>query len=216
MSVYLVLTMLAVASYLLGAIPNGLLLAKMRGIDIRTRGSGNIGATNVFRSVGKGLGLLTFFLDFLKGWIPAFLFPLLAGAINAQQPGTGFALLCGCLAIAGHNWPVYLRFKGGKGVATSAGMLTGVAPAAVGIGFLAWVILFLASRYVSVASMGAAVVLAAFSWLRYRQTTTLLPAVLTLLAILVLIRHKTNIQRLIKGTENRFEFKARKKQAEHG
>ena len=121
-------------AYLLGAIPFGLLIARANGVDIRKVGSGNIGATNVFRALGKKWGILAFTCDALKGFIPASLFPFLAKTIGAPGDDSVLSLVCACLAIAGHNWPVYLRFKGGKGVATSVGALIGLAPSAAGIG----------------------------------------------------------------------------------
>jgi len=196
------------ASYLLGAVPFGFLLARTRGVDIRKVGSGNIGATNVFRSVGKSWGVLTFICDLLKGFLPVFLFPLLwgktGGAMTLDAP---VALVCGVAAIMGHNWPVYLGFKGGKGVATSAGVLLGLAPASVGIGVLVWLAAFLISRYVSVASIVAAVAVAASGWLFYHGDGWLRPAALALLAALTIVRHKSNIRRLLAGTEHRFEFR---------
>ena len=128
--VAMVIAAFGVVSYLLGSIPNGLLIARVKGIDIRKVVSGNIGATNVYRSVSKSLGILTFVLDALKGAIPALWFPVQA-AHCAQSPlPPWLPLLFGGLAIAGHTWPVYLKFKGGKGVATSAGALIGIAPRA--------------------------------------------------------------------------------------
>ncbi len=127
------------AAYLMGSIPNGLLLARLKGIDLQKVGSGNIGATNVYRCVGKGWGIAAFVLDAVKGFVPAFVFPRL---MEAAPPWLGLA--CGVAAVAGHNWPVWLKFKGGKGVSTSAGMLLGIAPAAVGIGFVVF-----ASRWLS-------------------------------------------------------------------
>lgn len=203
----LLLCVCLVISYLLGACPNGLLIARVRGVDIRQVGSGNIGATNVFRSVGKGAGMSVFLLDALKGFIPAFCLPLLVGAATGEPVARETGIWFGVAAIAGHNWPVYLRFKGGKGVATSAGVLIGVAPAAVGIGLVAWLGLFLTTRYVSVGSIGAAVAVAITGWVRYRDAGLVLPIVLTLLAALVVWRHRTNLQRLADGTENRFEFR---------
>ena len=122
------IAILTIIAYLLGAIPFGLLVAKSRGVDIRSQGSGNIGATNVFRVIGKGWGVFTLVLDALKGFIPSFYFPML-GKLDPE-----WGVLFGLAAIIGHSFPVYLRFKGGKGVATSAGMLLGVAPLTVGIG----------------------------------------------------------------------------------
>ncbi|MFH1184548.1 MAG: glycerol-3-phosphate 1-O-acyltransferase PlsY [Chloroflexota bacterium] len=195
------------AAYLLGSIPMGLLLTRLKGLDIRKVGSGNIGATNVFRSVSKGLGIATFVFDFLKGFVPATVFPLLTALSTSSKPDPALAILCGCAAIAGHNWSAYIGFKGGKGVATSAGVLLGIAPLAVGVGLLAWVVLFVASRYVSVASIGAAVIVAGSSWIFYLPHGILLPATLTILAGLVVARHRSNIERLIKGTEHRFQFR---------
>jgi glycerol-3-phosphate acyltransferase PlsY len=197
---------LGLASYLLGAVPNGYLVARARGVDIRTVGSRNIGATNVFRCVGKGWGILTFILDVLKGFVPAFFFPLILtnagvapeGSLEAL-PGLAFMIL----AIVGHNWPVYLGFKGGKGVATSAGGLLGVAPAAVGVGLVVWILFFVTARYVSVSSIASALAVAAAGWWLYRDSGWLLPAVLTVLGLLVVLRHKGNIARLRAGTENR-------------
>jgi glycerol-3-phosphate acyltransferase PlsY len=197
---------LGVLSYLIGAVPNGLLMARTKGIDIRRVGSGNIGATNVFRSVSKSLGILTFFLDALKGWVPAWIFPMLV-----PDAAAWLGVVYAALAIAGHTWPVYLKFKGGKGVATSAGALIGVAPGAVGIGFLVWAVVFVLSRYVSVASIAAAVAVSAAAWWLYRCQGLVLPGFLTVLGVVIVVRHKTNIQRLIAGAEHRFEF--RKKRA---
>jgi glycerol-3-phosphate acyltransferase PlsY len=126
-----------------------------------------------------------------------------------------FGLLCGVAAILGHNFPVYLKFKGGKGVATSAGVLLGVAPAAVGLGLLGWIVLFVTTRYVSVASIGAAVVVPAAGWWLYHGQGLLLPLVLTLLGLLVVYRHKANIQRLVNGTESRFQFGKSKQETEN-
>lgn len=199
--------LLITLAYLLGAIPIGLLLSRLKGIDIRTVGSGNIGATNVFRSVSKPLGILTFVGDALKGFVPAFVFPILGKMVTGTFQGPEIGILCGVAAIAGHNWPVYLKFKGGKGIATSAGVLLGIAPAAVGWGLLSWIVLFVISRFVSVASIGAAIVVPAVSWTLYSGKGLLLPIVLTILGLLAVWRHTSNIQRLIDGTEHRFSFK---------
>ena len=121
--------LLGVASYLLGAIPNAYLIGRLNGVDIRRVGSGNIGATNVFRAVGKGWGIVTFLADALKGFVPAFVFPLIIKELaHAPAANPALALVFAGLAIVGHNWPVYLGFKGGKGVATSAGAILGIAP----------------------------------------------------------------------------------------
>ena len=195
----------AAASYLLGSVPFGLLLARAKGMHIRSVGSGNIGATNVFRAVGKGLGLLTFFLDFLKGLLPV----LAARHWFASDPA---AILCGCAAIAGHMWTVFAGFRGGKGVATGAGVVMGIAPAAVGTGLICWGIVFGLSRYVSLASILTAAAVGVSGWLLY-PGTRLVPATLSLLAAMIIWRHRSNMQRLLQGNENRFDFK-KKKQGE--
>ncbi len=195
-----------VAAYLTGSIPFGLLIARVRGVDIRTVGSGNIGATNVFRCVGKKWGVLVFALDFLKGFIAAGVLPVLLASC-ATAPAE-IRLVLAAVAVAGHNWPVWLRFKGGKGIATSAGALLGVAPVAVGLAAVVWFAAFFILRYVSVASLLAALTVGIAPW------TPLLPdaspwlrVVLGLLALAAIIRHRANIQRLCKGTENRFSFR---------
>ena len=198
---------LAALAYLLGAIPNGFLIAKAKGIDIRKVGSGNIGATNVYRSVSKTLGILTFALDAVKGAVPALVFPVLVTHCSNAPAPTWLSLLFGGLAIAGHTWPVYLKFKGGKGVATSAGALIGIAPGATGIGVLCWFVALVGTRYMSVASIVAAIAVPAAGWWLYRGQGIALPVALTLLGALIIWRHKGNIERLMKGAENRFEFK---------
>jgi len=199
------------ASYLLGSIPFGFLIAKSCGKDIRKLGSGNIGATNVFRSVSKPLGILTFALDFLKGFCGVRLIPELASLCLGSSPsdtGMGLAAFCGAMTVVGHNWTCFLGFKGGKGIATSAGLLLGLSPAGVGIAFAAWLLLFLSTRYVSVASIGAAVTLAVVVWwpLNLRAHGVWFPAVLTCLACLAIWKHRSNIARLRAGTESRFSF----------
>ncbi len=193
-----------VGAYLLGAIPCGLLVGKARGIDIRTVGSGNIGATNVMRSVGKPWGILTFALDFLKGLLPVVLVPVLAARGGGGPPPDWLGLAAGGAAIVGHSFPVYLRFKGGKGVATSAGVVLALHPPAAGIGVAAWVVLFFTLRYVSLASMLAAASVAAVAWLLPRDPRPALAIVFTLLAALIVLRHRSNIRRLLRGEESRF------------
>jgi glycerol-3-phosphate acyltransferase PlsY len=208
MEFWITTVLVCLGAYLLGAVPVGLLVARVRGVDIRRVGSGNIGATNVFRCVGKAWGVITFLGDALKGFLAVWGGPLLAqGRIPVDNPVP--AVFCMVAAVVGHNWPVYLKFKGGKGVATTAGALLGLAPAAVGIGFGVWVLVFLASRYVSVASLSAALSIIVAGWLLYLETGALLPGVLTVLGLLVVLRHHSNIRRLLKGTEHRFQFRRR-------
>ncbi|MBP7276087.1 MAG: glycerol-3-phosphate 1-O-acyltransferase PlsY [Kiritimatiellae bacterium] len=193
-----------VASYLLGAVPCSYLIARARGVDIRKVGSGNVGATNVFRSVGKGWGVLAFFLDALKGAAPALWMLPAIRAMGGPDLAPDWRLAFGAMAVVGHNWPIFLGFKGGKGVATSAGMLLAVAPAAVGIGLLVWVMLFAASKYVSLASIGAAVATPAAAWALYAREGLIRPIVLTAMGLLTIVRHRANLARLRAGTEHRF------------
>lgn len=197
----------SIAAYLVGAVPSGYLIARAKGVDIRKVGSGNIGATNVFRTLGRPWGILTFVADALKGLVPTYVFPLVAERYAGVTSGCGLPLLCAVMTIVGHNWPVYLGFRGGKGVATTAGCLIGIAPAAAGIGFAIWALVFLATRYVSLASIATAVAVPASSWWLYGSDGIMRPAVLTGLGVLVVIRHQSNIKRLLNGTENRFSRK---------
>jgi glycerol-3-phosphate acyltransferase PlsY len=199
------------ASYLLGAVPFGLLVARARGVDIRRVGSGNIGATNVFRSVGRSWGVLTFLLDMGKGFAAVRALPWAAALALGTPPDAavreGLTLVCACLAVAGHNWPVYLGFRGGKGVATSAGVLLGLAWLACLAGLAVWLVTLLLTRYVSVASMAAAVGIGLAAWPLYGRTAgPWLPLALTLLAAATVLRHRSNVRRLLDGTEHRFSF----------
>ena len=194
----LMLSLLVLAAYLLGAIPNGLLIARLKGVDLQRVGSGNIGATNVYRCVGKGWGMLAFALDAVKGFVPAFVFPrLVAGAPE------WFGLACGVAAVAGHNWPVWLNFKGGKGVSTSAGMLLGIAPAAVGVGFLVFAATVALTRFVSLGSILAAVAVPAAYISMTGGANRLLAGALVVMGLLVVVKHRANIRRLLAGTEPR-------------
>ena len=196
-------------AYLLGSIPFGLIVARSRGIDIRSVGSGNIGATNVLRSVGKSWGVLTLFLDALKGLIPALCFPLLANAAGecfAMNNPDILQVSCGCAAVLGHNFPIFLKFKGGKGIATTAGALIGIAPAALGIGLLAFMLAFTITRMVSMGSIIAAATIPVAAWLLYLDKGLLIPIVLTILGLLAIWRHRSNIVRIFNGQENRIKF----------
>jgi len=204
-------------AYLLGSIPFGLIVARSRGIDIRSVGSGNIGATNVLRSVGKSWGILTLFLDALKGLIPSALFPAFAGIFSIQilavENPDILQVVCGCAAVLGHNFPIFLKFKGGKGVATTAGALIGIAPAALGIGLIAFLLTFAISRMVSMGSIIAAATIPVAAWLLYRgqeNPALIEPIVLTALGLLAIWRHKSNIGRILKGQETRIKFGKKK------
>lgn len=203
---------MAALAYLIGAIPIGYLVARINGMDIRKVGSGNIGATNVYRCVGKSWGIFTFLVDFIKGYLPVAFFPMLVQSWSTDISPTYLslaeseqALLFGCMAVVGHNWPVFLRFQGGKGMATGAGALLGFAPLVMLIGLISWLIFFLATRYVSLSSILTAIVIVVAAWLLQHEKL-LVPAALTIMGVIVIWRHRSNIKRLLAGTEHRFEF----------
>ncbi|HUT34287.1 MAG TPA: glycerol-3-phosphate 1-O-acyltransferase PlsY [Planctomycetota bacterium] len=198
-------------SYLLGAVPFGLIAGlALRGVDIRERGSRNIGATNALRVLGRPIGLVVHALDIAKGFVPAFVLArLFAGAGGQAAPALGIAY--GSAAILGHVFPVYLRFRGGKGMATSLGAFLGVAWLPTVVGGLVWLVVRAATRYVSVASMAAVVAVplamalapdpfrgGARTWCQAERIV--FGAVV---ALLVIVRHKSNILRLMRGTEHK-------------
>ena len=193
-----------IGAYLIGAIPFGYLIGKMRGVDVRTVGSKNIGATNVFRTVGKTWGLIAFACDFLKGLLPT----LAAKAIAARLGGIAWLpLATGLCCVIGHMLTPYMKFKGGKGVATAFGMLVALVPALVGVAFLVFTVFFASSHYISLGSCAAAAFLAIgvwFRWLGCEGAGNLPQAILiTLIALFVIWKHRANIGRLVKGEENR-------------
>jgi glycerol-3-phosphate acyltransferase PlsY len=201
----------AAVGYLLGSFPSGLIISRTRGVDIRKHGSGNIGATNVLRVLGKKRGYLVFFLDTLKGFAAvriAFAIALATGTAISQRELVGIA--GGLACILGHTFPIWLRFRGGKGVATSAGVLLGLMPLAVVSVFTIWAVLFQLTRYVSLASIGAAVALPFFVALYLRLDllagASLLPFSI-LIAGVVVWRHRSNMKRLFRGKEQRFDQK---------
>lgn len=202
---YLVTALLA---YLLGSLPTGYLMGKTRGIDIRTVGSGNIGATNVFRILGKPAGIFVLLVDALKGFLGCAVAPavvhgfLFQQALTTGSPEYEHHRIVGAIcAILGHNYTCWLRFKGGKGIATSAGAVLALLPGALGIAFAVWILLFATTRYVSLASIGAAFVLPFGAWAMGRSPTMI--SVAACLGALAIFKHRSNIQRLLAGTENR-------------
>ncbi|HXS68176.1 MAG TPA: glycerol-3-phosphate 1-O-acyltransferase PlsY [Candidatus Polarisedimenticolia bacterium] len=195
----------ALVAYLLGSIPTGYLVAKARGVDIRTVGSGNIGATNAFRVLGKWLGVFVLLMDALKGWVA-----VQAGALVVSKllPGASLENLritAGIAAILGHNFTCWLRFKGGKGIATSAGVLLALVPGALFIILSIFIILFIATRYVSLGSIAASFTLPFATWFTTHDPG--LTAVTGAMGALAILKHRKNIQRLLNGTENRIQFK---------
>jgi glycerol-3-phosphate acyltransferase PlsY len=188
-------------SYLVGAIPFGFLIVwYRRGIDLRTVGSGNLGATNAARILGTRWFFAVFTLDFLKGLGPAIGLAWVARARFDAPAEIG--LLYGIAAIAGHVWPVWLRFRGGKGVATAGGAVVGVAPAAAGIALAGFFVVFAAFRYVSLGSVCAAIVLpAAYAVLWWRSLPDATFVTLLVIMVLVIVKHRTNLRRILAGTE---------------
>jgi glycerol-3-phosphate acyltransferase PlsY len=199
----------ALIAYLLGSIPTGFLVARARGVDIRTVGSGNIGATNVFRILGKVAGLFVLLADAAKGWLAVFVIArLVSGWCYPEAGATAqewFRLCAGVAAILGHNYTCWLHFKGGKGIATSAGVLVALVPVPLLIILGVWIIVFAFSRYVSLASISASFVLPWAAWAFGQSRTMIL--VTAALAALAIYKHKANIQRLLNGTENRIGAK---------
>ena len=195
----------ALAAYLLGSIPTGFLVAKARGVDIRTVGSGNIGATNAFRVLGKRVGIFVLLVDALKGWVAVQIAALLVAQAIPGAPLDYLRITAGITVILGHNFTCWLHFKGGKGIATSAGVLIALVPWALLISLGVWIILFLLTRYVSLGSIAAAFALPFATWFHYRDVG--LTVVTAALAVLAIYKHRRNIQRLLEGTESRIEFK---------
>lgn len=198
---------LAIA-YLLGSIPFGYILVRLfRKEDIRTTGSGNIGATNVVRSGAKGLGILTLLLDLLKGVAAV----LIARHLAPGTPGfpSDLAVLAGVAAVLGHIFPVWLGFKGGKGVATALGVFLALAPFAALCSLGVFIAVFSFTRYVSLASILAAVFLPLFAMLLMTDRSPIFIGGVIFLALLVIAKHRANIARLMSGTENRFGKKSK-------
>jgi len=201
--------LIAVGSYLLGSIPFGYLAGRLCGIDIRTKGSGNIGATNALRVLGKKWGYAVFLLDFLKAWLPVKL-ALGWGIALMVHPASATGALAALCALLGHSFPVWLGFKGGKGIASSAGVIVGLFSLPVFLICLGlWLLLFTVTRYVSVASIVAAAALPVAVGALYflHRADWLGLTVSVVMAALAIWRHRSNIVRLRDGTEPRFERK---------
>ena len=200
----------ALVGYLLGSIPFGVIVAKRYSVDIFSVGSGNPGATNVLRSVGKPAGYVVFFLDFLKGLIAVtwFLFPWVSFSGDSTL---GLWGLPG--AVLGHTYPIFSSFRGGKGVATTMGGLLGVMPGCLIIGLVTWVIIFFSTRYVALASIGFGVSLPVCAivnvWSNPDHSSVIGTIALAFVIMVWIIwRHRSNIVRLRNGTENRFKRKS--------
>ena len=200
---------LLVTSYLIGAIPSSYLGARLaRGIDLRKFGSGNLGATNAFRVLGWKVALPVLLFDVLKGFLPTFFFPMWDGLAPhaAGVSGGGWTYAYGAAAILGHVFSPYVAFKGGKGVATSSGMLIALAPWALLAGFIAWLVLVWTTRIVSVSSIVAALVVPIVVAFVYGVGAVFWVCVA--IAAFVVFAHRSNLKRLARGEEARFGRKA--------
>lgn len=198
---------IAAIAYLLGSVPFGLILIRIaRGEDVRRSGSGNIGATNVARSGGAKLGMATLLLDALKGYLAVVIAIAVSRRSPDLDPGLAAATAALC-AILGHVFPVWLRFHGGKGVATAVGAFLGLAPRAVLVVFAVFLIIVVISRYVSLGSIVGSAIFPVLAYFLYRGRSS--PAGLAVMlgaSLLIIVRHKANIRRLLNGTENRLQF----------
>lgn len=197
-------------AYLLGGIPNSFLAGKLRGIDIRTQGSGNVGATNALRVLGTTTGVIVLLLDAFKGVAAILIGSYLLGHYTSLELSSLYRLLLGLTAILGHVFSIYLKFKGGKGVATAAGVYAVLSPISLLIALGSFIIVVWISRYVSLGSIIAATILVISELVRnvlndFSYVPTLILTVL--LAIFIIVKHKSNIGRLLNGTENKISFK---------
>jgi len=199
-------------SYILGSIPTAYIFGRLiKGIDIRKFGSGNVGATNALRVLGRGAGIVVLLLDILKGFLAVTflgnIFSLKITVLSQEFLG----VLLGVACILGHNWTVFLRFKGGKGIATTLGVLVGLACGITGLRIallllvLTWLTVFLVSRIVSVASLLSALVLPLY--LLFLKQSHFLVWVSIILSLLIIWRHKSNLSRILRGKEPRLQFK---------
>jgi acyl phosphate:glycerol-3-phosphate acyltransferase len=192
------------SAYIVGSIPTAFVLGKvLKGVDIRQHGSGNVGATNAMRVIGRGAGLSVFAVDSLKGFAAVTFLP---AVVNDFFPGdlygnSGFYLILAAAVVSGHIWTCFLSFKGGKGVATTAGAMLGLYPAIFFAGLVVWVLFFYLWKYVSLASLAAAVSLPLVSVCTNEDLIT--TSFMVLLCFLGIYSHRENIKRLIKGTERK-------------
>jgi glycerol-3-phosphate acyltransferase PlsY len=193
-----------ISCYLIGSIPFGFIIGKLKGIDVRTKGSGNIGATNVLRTLGKAYGVPCFLLDFLKGLLPV----LLVRHLLPELEYTHVAAVVG--TVLGHVFTCFLKFKGGKGVSTTAGAVAGLAPLIVLVGALVWFVTLKLSGFVSLGSIVAAIVvpmIAVTDFFGQHQFSTIYKGFFVVMGLLVVFRHKANISRIVQGTESSFKKK---------
>lgn len=194
-------------SYLIGSIPTGYLIGKwVAKIDIRKFGSGNVGATNIFRTIGKKWGSVALIIDILKGFAVSFLVaPFFHATNEIKFSQTAFQLVMGFVSVAGHTWPIWLGFRGGKGVATSCGVLLGIYPKAVAASLIVWILVAFISKYVSLSSILAACSFPIWLFIIYSSTKNFrLSFVVSIgLCAFIIYTHRANIKRLLAGTENK-------------
>ncbi len=194
-------------SYLIGGVPFGYIIAIAKGIDIRQHGSGNIGASNVGRTLGRKYGIIIFVLDLLKGFVSVCFIPVCVSKLQfPTSSGELLVILCGLCSILGHVFPVYLRFKGGKAVATSFGVFIWLAPLSVVISLAIWIVIVLLFRYVSLGSMIGSIAIVGCVIMRENDpfgSGKYLTILSSVVAILIIWRHRTNIQRIISGKESK-------------
>ncbi|HEX7240924.1 MAG TPA: glycerol-3-phosphate 1-O-acyltransferase PlsY [Longimicrobiaceae bacterium] len=201
--------LLLAASYLLGSVPASYLAGRMtRGIDLREHGSGNLGATNTFRVLGAKVAAPVMLFDVLKGFVPAWAFPRWAGV----PADSWWPLAFGAAAIVGHVFSLYMRFRGGKGVATGAGVFLALAPAAVGGAFAVWLVSLWLGRMVSLSSILAALAVVPLIWLTVERPEIRVLGVAV--AAFVVFSHRANVGRILRGEEHRFGKRARAHPAE--
>ena len=202
---YIILFLGFVSAYIIGSIPTAYIFGRvLKGIDIREYGSGNAGATNVFRVIGKAPGAIVLIIDIIKGYISA---TYLASGFMYLAPVTRpelYRILFGLSAIAGHNWTLFLKFKGGKGVAASAGVVIGLIPKIFWLGFLVWLITFFITGFVSLSSIVAVVSIPIFT-LAFGEPAEII-IFMCLLCLIIVYKHKPNIRRLARGEEKRIQF----------
>lgn len=189
--------LLILAAYLIGAFPTSYVVGRLRGIDLKQHGSGNLGATNTFRVLGWRYAVPVFVVDLLKGWFPTAFFPLWD-----RMPEPYLAFAYGAAAIIGHVFSIYVGFKGGKGVATGAGVFLALAPLAVGIGLVLWGVLVFLTRIVSFASLISACTVPFVILLTQGLTPVFFLAVA--FATFIVLAHRTNIKRMLRGEEHGF------------
>ncbi len=208
---YIAYIVTALGAYLLGSIPFGFLAAKAKGIDIRSVGSGNIGATNAMRVLGKPIGIAVLLLDATKGYMAVWLgliiycnfSPNATGLMASFQQAQNCVILAGICAVLGHNYTCWLKFKGGKGIATTAGVYLALAPWPLLIALVVFILAVVLTRYISVGSISGAIALPTAVWIM-QPHNYFLGIVTTALGALAIYKHKSNIQRLMAGAENRF------------